>query len=148
MKLADLFPPLRLLEAFQNNGEALYHKSVGYPPDLEFPRKFNPTSVELDYGDHAKRASYEDKYGKLTLPQRIDLRRVEIVEVSAIGNTITKVVARTGYGQRKGIILVLVITIPDGFVKTVWANEANDRHKSLDRSRYDKPKNPTPMLQM
>jgi hypothetical protein len=148
MKLQDLFQPLRLLEDFKDTGETLYHKAVGYPPDLTFPRLFNPTSVTLDYGGHAKQAAYEDRYGKLTLPATIDLRRVEIVEVGAVGNTITKVVCRTAFQQRKGIILVLVIMIPSGVVKTVWANEARDSHKTLDRSRYVKPKNPTPMLNM
>lgn len=135
-----------LLEHFQSystsqrpahDQETLYHKDVGFPSDLNMPRGF--TSVlNLKYGGHAKEQALEDKYGKIQLPHRVDLRKGEIFEIGAKGNTVTKIGIRFKYDDTRDIILI--VNPADGFVRTVWFNVAGDKHKTLDMSRYAKPK--------
>lgn len=118
-------------------GEVIYHKDIGFPDDLVMPRGFSPV-LSLEYSAHARNEAMSDKYGNLQLPQRVDLRvGGTIIEVGAVGNVCSKVVFRMSYDAKRDI--VLVIKLPTGFVKTVWANEKSDQHRKLDRSRYADP---------
>ena len=122
---------------YDTPGEVVYHKDIGFPDDLVMPRGFSPV-ITLDYGGHARFEAMSDKYGKLNLPHRVDVRTDgDIIEVGAIDNVCCKLVFRMSYDAKKDI--VLVIKVPTGFVKTVWANEKNDQHRTLDRSRYGNP---------
>lgn len=131
-----------LLEAAFNrtnpqNGEVLYHKDKGFPDDINMPSGFHPV-VSLNYGGHAKLEALKDKYGPMHLPQRIDVRKGETIEIGVTGKVVTKIVLRFSYDAEKDIIIVLMPA--SGFVKTVWFNLKSDQHKSLDLSRYSDPK--------
>lgn len=121
----------------QRTGEVLYHKDIGFPDDAILPKGFSPV-VRLNYGGHARQEAMQEKYGTLRLPAAVDIRKGEIIEIGVEGKMVTKMVVRFPYDQVKDI--VIVIMIPTGFVKTVWANLKTDKHKTLDRSRYEVPR--------
>lgn len=134
----------RALPPRYDNDEELYHKDIGFPDDVEFPRGFQPV-IALNYGNHAREEAMADRYGMMRLPHRVDLRKGQTIEIGVQGNVITKLVVRFSYDEEKDIIFV--ITLPSCFVKTVWANEKTDQHKTLNRSRYFDPKTRRPIAQ-
>ena len=137
MKLANLIPLDFLAEAVDPN-EVRYHKDIGFPDALTLPRGFNPV-VRLQYGSHSREEAIKEKYGVLNLPQRIDVRQTEIFEVATDkgSNVIKKMCVRLPHDDKKDLIIVFMAS--NGFVKTVWANLKNDRHKTLNRANYAGP---------
>lgn len=142
MLLEQLVAPDRR-EAF-NRDEVLYHKDIGFPKDVVMPRGFTP-KMYLNYGGHARYEAMADRYGQMKLPKMVDITKGQIIEIGVTnqmtGNqyekVVTKMVVRFPYDDKKD--LVIVIMIPTGFVKTVWANLKTDSHKTLDRSKYADP---------
>lgn len=116
--------------------ETLYHKEIGFPEDMNMPPGFNPV-MSLRYGPHANEQALEDKYGKISLPHRVDVRKGDIFEIGTRGNTVTKIGARFSYDETRDIILI--INANDGSVRTVWFNLKSDKHRTLDRSKYADP---------
>ena len=131
MKIIDILTDL--FEGFTE--EDRYHKDIYLPDDLNLPRGFQPV-ISLRYGDHAREEAMKEKYGILNLPKRIDLRTVDMFEVATAPGSmvINKVCIRMPHDEQKDIIIV--ISLPSGFVKTVWANLKSDKHKTLNASNY------------
>lgn len=104
------------------------------------------------YGPHARVAARTDRYGDLTryLPRQLSLKAVQVVEASVVDDRISKLVVRYQVDFQLGLDLVLVIapckfdrrTL---FVRTVWANESDDHHRTL-RDVYDRPSSVTRMF--
>lgn len=139
MRLEVLCIDQLIEESFANIGdEVRYHKDIGFPPDLTLPRGFNPV-LDLKYGSHAREEAMAEKYGILQLPRRIDIRKTEIFEVATRrgSNIIQKICVRMAHDDKKDI--VIVIMVPQGFVKTVWANLKTDTHRTLNRANYTDP---------
>jgi len=136
MKIVDIL--FDLFEGFTE--EDRYHKDIYLPDDLSLPRGFQPV-ISLRYGDHAREEGMKEKYGILTLPKRIDLRTVDMFEVGTQPGSmvINKVCVRMPHDDEKDIIIV--ISLPSGFVKTVWANLKSDKHKTLNAANYVQPPN-------
>jgi len=109
----------------------LFHPDV-FMPKLRLPNKEMP----LRYGRHALEAAENDRYGNLTefLPPTVNPSECKVVEVEFTGLRMTKLVLRKVLGT--GLDLVLVMLPADGFVKTVWANETGDLHKTLNQAKY------------
>jgi hypothetical protein len=65
-------------------------------------------------------------------------RNRDLVEVEIESNKVIKAVYRTYLGGGKDIIIVFIrhdnSTV---FVKTAWINYVNDKHKTLDYSKYE-----------
>lgn len=59
-----------------------------------------------------------------------------VVEVEVIDGKVSKWVVRIELDAKRDLVLV---TLPDGFVKTVWTNDANEHHATLNRRRYTHP---------
>ena len=125
------------LRRHDNSAERLYHEDIGFPTNASLPPGFSPV-IRLRYGGHARQEAMIDRYGDLKLPDVIDIRKGDLFEVGVTGNTVTKMAVRMPYDDR--IDLIIVFKPRDGFVKTVWANEKNDKHRTLNRSRYIDPK--------
>jgi hypothetical protein len=133
-----------LLEDFRNripqqSNEVLYHREVGFPDDVHMPRGFNPV-VDLRYGSHANEEALADKYGKIRLPHRVDIRKGDIFEIGVTGKEVTKIAVRFSYDETRDITIVILPR--SGFVKTVWFNLKTDKHKSLNRAKYATPTQP------
>lgn len=107
----------------------LYHKDI-YMPKLNVKDK----DIELAYTYHAICASETDKYEKILLPSKINVSMGEMIEIEVNTNKVIKLVVSMPYNSKYNLFLVI---LPDcSRVKTVWLNEINDKHMTLDRSKY------------
>lgn len=115
----------------------LYHKDIGFPESLELQYGY---TFDLAYSKHAQDAANSDRYGVIKLPQGVTFHKDRIIEVETEDDvTVTKMVVRISYALDNKLDLCLVIIPQTGFVKTVWINEAKDKHKTLDKNKYDFP---------
>ncbi len=112
-----------------------------YHADIYLPCWFNPSmrgTYTPYYSQHARDAAWDDRYGPLQLPGRIDLGKFDIVELRAVGKVKTALVIR-GPSTTPGLDICLVIRFGRNgpTVATVWGNLSSDAHRTLDRSRYE-----------
>lgn len=110
----------------------LYHKDIRLPDNFRAPTH----SVNINYSHHARKAANNDRYGVMTLPPRLALSHLEVIEVGMENGRVAKILFRTEYDHRLDMCIVLVPGKDAWFCKTVWYNERTDKHKSLDRSKY------------
>lgn len=119
----------------------LFHRDVYAPPSLFVSDRL----VRLQYGPHALGAAENDKLGDLRehLPLYLDLSdpTLTTVEVEATGSDdrLTEVKRVVRYPLSEHRALVLAVSA-DGFVRSVWSNHAQDRHRTLNRHRYVQPR--------
>jgi hypothetical protein len=132
---------LAILEAIENMSvDGLYHRDVGFPKDWKqrLPHGFNPFIIRLNYGNHARMAAWDDKYGKINYPYRISFKDdLQIFEIEIQRGTVVKMGVRMSYDKNHD--LSIIFNPQDGFVRTVWLNEKNDTHRTLNTSNYRKP---------
>lgn len=117
---------------------ALYHKEIGLPSGAAKPFV---GSLHLAFGHHARQAANSDRYGRIELPQNLQVDESSIVEVEVDGGVAVKAVVRVQFDAQRD--LVVVVNRPDvrgAFVRTVWFNLRSDAHKSLRRHLYRQPK--------
>lgn len=107
----------------------LYHKDI-FLPKINLSDKM----VKVNYSHHAIEAAFNDRYEEIILKDAYNFSKSEIIEVEIKNKKIVKIVARFDYNTDFDLIVVI---IPETkVVKTVWLNEKNDCHRTLDRSRY------------
>jgi hypothetical protein len=110
---------------------AKYHKDIFIPDKLlAVARK---GVIRLHYAPHAIRAAQDDRYGPIKLPETLDTNKATIIEVEIEDGGI-KVLYRAQYSDTLDICIPVLIN--KNLAKTVWGNMKNDRHKTLDRSKY------------
>ncbi len=111
--------------------DGLYHKDIRLPENFIAPTQ----RVTLAWTLHAERARQNDRYGVIPKFNTIPLAAFEVIEVEVINDRVSKLVVRGHYNADLDIVFVV---IPNGtyVVKTVWFQERNDLHRTLDRSRY------------
>jgi hypothetical protein len=113
----------------------LYHRDIRLPDGFTLPARL----IMLKYTAHALRAMGNDRYGQIAHIPIINLGKFEPVEVGVENGLVQKVVVRGEYNDTLDVVFVLIPHQPTRdtwTVKTVWLNEANDSHKTLDRSKY------------
>jgi hypothetical protein len=110
----------------------LYHADIRLPDGFRLPAAI----VNLYWTRHADRARRDDRYGEIPALPVLDLRACNVIEVGITGRKVEKVVVRTPFDTICDLVLVLIPANGAWTVKTVWFNECNDTHKTLDRSRY------------
>lgn len=112
-------------------GMSLYHKDTGFPANIALPAgEFN----HLICSDHAKDASWSDRYGFFKLPSSITVKPEEIFEIEVENNRIIKFCCRKPVTANVDMSFAI---IPDRqFVKTIWLNSKKDSHKTLHKHRY------------
>jgi len=109
--------------------DGLYNKAV-YLPKLNIPDR----DIPLEYTYHAKEAALTDRFGIIILPESINLKNCDIIEIEIKNSDIVKMVVRTSYNEDYDITLVISFT--SGKVKTVWLNRKDDLHNTLNKSNY------------
>ena len=108
----------------------LYHSEIGLPSNFVAPRQ----TVRVTYSGHALRAASDDRYGTMELPEFLPLASGKVIEVGMENGRVAKILFRFTYDDTLDMCIVL---IPGKwFAKTVWYNESNDLHTTLDRSKY------------
>ena len=110
----------------------LYHVDIRLPDGFRLPARV----VNLYWTRHAERARQNDRYGMIPQIPVVDLAQCNVIEVGLTGKRVEKVVVRTPFDTFNDLILVLIPGPGAWTVKTVWFNQTNDSHKTLDRSRY------------
>jgi hypothetical protein len=114
----------------------LYHKDVFMPRRI---KGLVPSGVkQIVYSGHAVRESKEDRYGRLTLPERINLDACEVIEVLEEYGRAAKLVVRHSLDEMRHLCLAIIPTEDKRvwFAKTVWANLVDDNHSTLNASLY------------
>lgn len=107
-----------------------FHRDVYMPAYIKLPS----LNVKLNYSHHAKKESVSDRYGKLNLPEAINLAAFDVIEATVENGEVVKLLLRGTYDNLKDMCLVI---IPQKmFVKTVWFNLKSDKHRTLNKSRY------------
>ena len=113
----------------------LYHVDVYMPEWFTDPCWLG----NVTYSQHALNASKTDRYGIIDLPTKIDYGHGTIIEVETdiinCRERVIKQVWRIPYGDDVRDLIIVVTS--SGFVKTVWFNLKGDKHKTLDRSKYE-----------
>ena len=108
---------------------ALYHKDVFLPA----PARALRFAVLLKYSAHARMAAMSDRYGQIELPRVFNSDNAELVEAEVEKGKVQKMVYRQPYNEENDLVIVLN---PDGFVRTVWLNQSDDSHRTLDTEKY------------
>lgn len=133
--------------------DGLYHRETGIPWHLFEP--FAKQAYGLEYGQHARRAALDDRFGQLaSVPLSYCPDHASVFEVEVEQGRIVKFAARlsvgfsvvsdsrksmVGFGKAIDLILVCTPSLRDSnnlFVKTLWLNERTDGHHTLDKSKY------------
>lgn len=116
----------------------LYHKDV-HAPAVLFR---SPGFVRLRYSTHAQCAARDDRYGDLrrhlTALKDFDLGEIIEVELDQSAQICKRVVR---FQITETLSLVMAVS-GDGLVKTVWGNQVEDVHATLDRRKYVQPPKP------
>lgn len=90
--------------------------------------------VPLQWTQHAERER-NDRYGQIPKVDSLPLSVFKPIEVETQGNKVVKLVVRGHLTKDLDAVFVL-IPGPQYRVKTVWINQRDDTHCTLDRSRY------------
>ena len=118
----------------------LYHASVFLPRKIRGCVPKDTKSVL--YSFHAQSAAKTDKYGKIPLHPWYNFADGEIIEVEYYERTrhVAKLVFRFKHDDRLDIVIALSPTGDKStwFARTVWFNEKNDSHVTLDPTPYAK----------
>jgi hypothetical protein len=114
--------------------DGLYHFQTG------FPKIFNSNigTIDLQYSTHAQDAARSDRYGQVWLPKSIDTSKAQCIEIQYKSGYVNKLVYRVSYTAHLDLCLVCFIAGNRLLVATVWLNSRQDKHKTLDRSKYIK----------
>ena len=123
----------------------LYHREVYWPVGIDriLPQCFESwNEVELQYSPHARKEANSDRYGKVKLPETINLETAYIFEVEINDSgVLNKIVARVPYNNKFDLVIVMKVNqyvVNYVIVKTIWLNSVDDKHKTLDESKYER----------
>lgn len=119
--------------------DGLYNRAAyGLPAGAA--ERFAGGRVPLVYAAHAYEESKADRYGVAALPDAIEIAHEDVVEVQVDGGQPVKAVVRFPYDDVLDLVLVLKVDQSIGFfVKTVWFNRADDKHRTLRLAPYSHP---------
>lgn len=73
------------------------------------------------------------------IPEKINMRGVQVIEVELSDMRMSKMVVRGKYDEKRDIVLVIVPRRGAFFIKTAWLNSSDDLHSTLDVSKYARP---------
>ena len=112
----------------------LYHCDLGFPSGLYWPNGLYP----LKFGVHAVQAADHDNI--YPLPAYVDTRKSTPIEIGIEDGKIVKILYRIPLDNRKDLCIVVDTRRPVWYVITVWTNDRTDRHRTLNKSRYERVK--------
>ncbi len=110
----------------------LYHKDI-YMPAIKFENK----SFRLEYKDYVLNRAFEREIN-LSRFESVNLCNGELIELETVNRMPVKIVMRYKYNSQYDICIVILLG--SFIVKTVWLNHVNDKHDTLDTSKYYKPR--------
>jgi hypothetical protein len=122
-------------------GKKKYHYEIGFPQTALAQVKRG--KIRLEYTYHAQQEAMSDRYGVIHLPVFLDTHRAKIIEIETDKqDKVIKVLYRAHLDTERDLLLAVIPQGDKGKVKTVWVNKKWDRHRTLDRKKYDYPYRP------
>ena len=116
----------------------LYHRNIFWLNHFDIESKQLLLSVERVSNhlfEHIERRHDISVQSLLNIVQGLYTKAIRPFEVEVDDNNkVVKIVIRVPYDNDKDISMV----IRDGFIVTYWFNDKTDRHKTLDKSKYEK----------
>ena len=110
----------------------LYHTEIGFPSIFRAP----VGNFALTLSRHARDRAREKSF---TIPRSVEMNDFEIIEIEIIKNRLTKMVIRGEYDNYDDICIVVIPQRNGFFVKTAWLNAWDDKHNTLDHTKYGRP---------
>lgn len=92
--------------------------------------------LKLYPSQHAIKAMRDDRYGKFSIPVAIDTNSAEAIEAEVVGGEVVKVLYRIPLNRQNDVCIAVIPQ--NGVVKTAWLNRIDDKHKTLNVSKYKK----------
>ena len=111
----------------------LFHREVFMPETLL--NQIVGKEVKFSFSHHAKSECRNDRYGFIIPPTSVKVEASKVVELESTDGKVSKVVYRQALDAQRDIVLVF---LPDGFVKTLWINLASDNHRTLNKGAFSK----------
>ena len=110
----------------------LYHKDVFMPSAIaDIPTKIVP----VKWTQHA---TIKAQLFNIPLCNEVVYSGKDIIEAEVHHGHLTKIMIRKRYDAKYDLCLVLRAIMQGIIVVTVWLNDKNDMHCTLDDSRYDR----------
>ena len=108
-----------------------YHSQIGFPSNFRRP----VGSFRLSLTRHATQRCAD---WNVEAPTHVNFRYAQIFEIDMVGDKVSKIVCRVPYDGQYD--LCMAIGMRGGpTVITLWLNDLNDKHNTLNLSRYDRP---------
>jgi hypothetical protein len=110
-------------------------------------KEYSRSERSLRWSHHARRELVNDRYGVINfapflgihVPSKWELVEAE-TEFMGGEEILTKFVVRREIDPARSLVLVIVPDGPvSGLVVTAWINLNTDNHRTLDKTRFDKP---------
>lgn len=120
--------------------EVTYHRDIGIPSNVTVPQRV----VKCEYIGHADRERFDEKYGHIPRLDDVDLSTADVVEVAVSEGRVSKLLVRVPHPTSRQDDIVMALR-PGATKKhpwtvvTNWVNRKNDKHGTLDRSKYADP---------
>lgn len=112
----------------------LYHRDIGFPAvvDTLFGK-----SLAFRFTRHSLRSCLNDRYGVIKPPPRHTIQKGEIIEADTDGAAVYKILIRIPYDAKCDLCMALTPNPGgDSLVRICWLNRVDDRHFTLDKSKY------------
>lgn len=118
----------------------LYHTELGFPPDLV--SQVSARNFRCRFTRHALTACLNDRYGKIVPPPQFRVELDEVIEIEARRQhgywDVRKVVVRLPYNAKFDLLMAFIPDNDLAIIKTCWLNSVDDKHSTLDESKYTK----------
>lgn len=123
----------------------LYHREVAWDDYFDYICRRMLNTMDIVLSEHAK-AQFDQRdidKGYIFALLKYN-RKGEIFEVEKQGKYVEKFVIRMPYDLQKDVCIVLRVKIDDDtnyrclLMQTVWLNNRDDKHYTLDETKYEK----------
>lgn len=107
-----------------------YHKTLGFPAEVSL----RPV-LGLVASGHAR-----ERAGELNIkeiPLMFSPATSEVIELTVNNNTVEKILARKSLDEKRDVCYVFLTATK--VIKTVWVNMKDDKHFTLDKTRFVRP---------
>lgn len=111
----------------------IFNRALGRMPQ-SYIQPFLGLVLNVVLTNHAREQAF--RHGmQIVPPQKITIKEEEIVEMEVFNGKVIKLVARFNYNSFKDLVLVFIPEEINAIVKTLWLNDKNDNHETLDLNR-------------
>ena len=110
----------------------IFHHSIGFPSTFRRP-------IGNFYTKPSRHAIARAQEKRIDIPRIVNLSDFDIIELEITNGRIAKMVIRGEYDDYDDICMAVNFDRGSLFIRTVWLNDINDTHNTLDTSKYGRP---------